>query len=90
MIRAEVLLVAKHYGCLISYKRPGMKIYISGDGGYDGRFAEIGKKFGPVDWAIMESGQYDKAWQSVHNSAGRSSAGYTGSKSKTPASGTSF
>lgn len=46
---------------------PGMKIYISGDGGYDGRFAAIGKKYGPIDWAIMENGQYDKAWQSVHN-----------------------
>jgi L-ascorbate metabolism protein UlaG (beta-lactamase superfamily) len=46
---------------------PDMKIYISGDGGYDGRFLETGKKFGPIDWAIMENGQYDKAWQSVHN-----------------------
>lgn len=45
---------------------PGIKIYISGDGGYDERFAAIEKKFGPVDWAIMENGQYDKAWQSVH------------------------
>lgn len=45
---------------------PDMKIYVSGDGGYDGRFAEIHKKYGAVDWAIMENGQYDKAWQSVH------------------------
>lgn len=47
-------------------KTPGLQIYISGDGGYDERFAEIFKKFGAVDWAIMEDGQYDKAWQSVH------------------------
>lgn len=46
---------------------PGLKIYISGDGGYDSRFAEIGRKFDTIDWAIMEDGQYDKAWQSVHN-----------------------
>lgn len=46
---------------------PDMKIYVSGDGGYDSRFAEIGKKYGPIDWAIIEDGQYDKAWQSVHN-----------------------
>ena len=46
---------------------PEIKIYISGDGGYDTRFVEIAKKFGPVDLAIMETGQYDKAWQSVHN-----------------------
>jgi len=45
---------------------PGLSIYVSGDGGYDGRFAETEKKFGPVDWAIMDDGQYDKAWESVH------------------------
>ncbi|MBB6269728.1 L-ascorbate metabolism protein UlaG (beta-lactamase superfamily) [Pedobacter cryoconitis] len=45
---------------------PAMKVYYSGDGGYDNRFAEIGHKYGPVDWAIMECGQYNKAWQSVH------------------------
>ena len=45
---------------------PAMKIYISGDGGYDDRFKTIEKKFGPVDWAIMEDGQYDSAWHSVH------------------------
>lgn len=46
---------------------PDQKIYISGDGGYDARFKAIGKKYGPIDWAIMENGQYDKAWQSIHN-----------------------
>jgi len=45
---------------------PSMKIYYSGDGGYDTHFAEIGKKFGPVDLAILENGQYDNAWHSVH------------------------
>lgn len=44
-----------------------MKIYISGDGGYDNRFNDIGERYGHIDWAIMECGQYDKAWQSVHN-----------------------
>ncbi|WP_243732505.1 MBL fold metallo-hydrolase [Pedobacter metabolipauper] len=46
---------------------PTLKIYVSGDGGYDQRFKEIGKKYGPINWAIMENGQYNKAWQSVHN-----------------------
>nr|WP_199158489.1 MBL fold metallo-hydrolase [Pedobacter sp. ASV2] len=45
---------------------PTTKIYISGDGGFDERFSKINKKFGAIDWAIMECGQYDKAWQSVH------------------------
>lgn len=45
---------------------PNLKIYISGDGGYDDRFKKIGEAFGPIDLAIMECGQYDKAWHSVH------------------------
>lgn len=46
---------------------PSMKIYISGDGGYDERFKQIGEKYKSIDWAVMENGQYNKAWQSVHN-----------------------
>ena len=46
---------------------PSMKIYYTGDGGYDNRFVEIGKKYNNIDWAIMEDGQYNKAWESVHN-----------------------
>lgn len=43
-----------------------MNIYYSGDGGYSKRFKEIAKKYPAIDWAIMECGQYNKAWQSVH------------------------
>jgi len=46
---------------------PSTKIYYSGDGGYDNHYAETGKKYGPIDLAIIENGQYDKAWRSVHN-----------------------
>lgn len=42
------------------------KVYYSGDGGYDNRFAEICRKYGAIDWAIMECGQYNEAWQAVH------------------------
>ncbi len=45
----------------------GYKIYYSGDGGYDDRYAYIADKYGRIDWAIMENGQYNLAWQSVHN-----------------------
>lgn len=45
---------------------PSMNIYYSGDGGYDDRFKKIAEKYPKIDWAIMECGQYDKAWQSVH------------------------
>ncbi|RYZ88356.1 MAG: MBL fold metallo-hydrolase [Proteobacteria bacterium] len=29
-------------------------------------FRAVAAKFPVIDWAIMECGQYDKAWQSVH------------------------
>ena len=45
---------------------PSMNIYYSGDGGYSERFKKIAEKYPPIDWAIMECGQYNKAWQSVH------------------------
>jgi len=45
---------------------PKMNIYYSGDGGYSDRFKTVAAKYPPIDWAIMECGQYNKAWQSVH------------------------
>lgn len=45
---------------------PAMNIYYSGDGGYSSRFKDIAKKHPQIDWAVMECGQYNKAWQSVH------------------------
>jgi len=45
---------------------PTLKIYLGGDSGYDTHFAEIGDKFGPIDLAILENGQYNKAWQYIH------------------------
>lgn len=47
-------------------KTPTMKIFIGGDSGYDTHFAEIGKTFGPFDWAILENGQYNKNWKYIH------------------------
>lgn len=45
---------------------PTMKIFIGGDSGYDTHFADIGKKFGNIDLAILECGQYDKNWKYIH------------------------
>lgn len=42
------------------------KIYFSGDGGYGPHFKEIGEKYGPFDFAMMECGQYDKRWSDIH------------------------
>ncbi|RBQ02243.1 MBL fold metallo-hydrolase [Pedobacter miscanthi] len=61
------LISAKTLWMSYIIQSPTMKIYYSGDGGYDNHYADAGKKFGPIDLAIIESGQYDKAWRSVHN-----------------------
>lgn len=45
---------------------PTMKIYMGGDSGYDTHFAEAGAKYGPIDLAILENGQYDKKWKYIH------------------------
>lgn len=42
------------------------KIYLGGDSGYDSHFSEIGRRFGPIDLAILENGQYNRAWQAIH------------------------
>ena len=41
-------------------------IYIGADSGYDTHFKEIGDTYGPFDIAILESGQYNEAWKSIH------------------------
>jgi L-ascorbate metabolism protein UlaG (beta-lactamase superfamily) len=52
--------------CSYILQTPSIKIYIGGDSGYDTHFAEIGEKFGPIDLAILDNGQYDAAWQYIH------------------------
>lgn len=41
-------------------------IYFSGDGGYGPHFTEIGNKYGPFDFAMMECGQYNEKWHDIH------------------------
>jgi L-ascorbate metabolism protein UlaG (beta-lactamase superfamily) len=41
-------------------------IYIGADSGYDKHFNKIGEKHGPFDLAILESGQYNEDWKSIH------------------------
>lgn len=45
---------------------PTLKVYFGGDGGYGPHFAETGARFGGVDLAILENGQYDKRWKYMH------------------------
>lgn len=44
----------------------GYKIYMGGDSGYGPHFKEIGEKLGRFDIAMVENGQYDKAWAQIH------------------------
>ena len=44
----------------------GRKVYIGGDGGYDKRFVEIHERFGSVDLALLENGQYNANWKYIH------------------------
>ena len=44
----------------------GHKIFFSGDSGYSEEYVEIGDKYGPFDIAIIEAGQYNEAWSSIH------------------------
>lgn len=43
------------------------RIFLSGDGGYGSHFAEIGARFGQIDMAFLENGQYNKDWAQVHS-----------------------
>ena len=45
---------------------PVRRIFVSGDGGYDTHFADIGRQFPGIDLAIMENGQYDPDWKYIH------------------------
>lgn len=42
------------------------KLFLGGDSGYDTHFADIGKKFGGFDIALLEIGQYGKNWPYIH------------------------
>lgn len=41
-------------------------VYQSGDGGYAGHFSKIHEKYGDIDLAIMECGQYNQKWHAIH------------------------
>lgn len=45
---------------------PNFKLYVGGDSGYGEHFKTIGEKFGPIDFAVLENGQYNPAWKYIH------------------------
>jgi L-ascorbate metabolism protein UlaG (beta-lactamase superfamily) len=42
------------------------RLFFSGDTGYSDAFKTIGKRFGPFDLTLMETGAYDHQWADVH------------------------
>jgi L-ascorbate metabolism protein UlaG (beta-lactamase superfamily) len=42
------------------------RVFFSGDSGYFDGFKEIGKKYGPFDLTLLETGAYDANWPEVH------------------------
>lgn len=43
-----------------------LKLFLGGDSGYGKHFKEIGEKYGPFDYAILENGQYNEKWINIH------------------------
>ncbi|TYA72030.1 hypothetical protein FUA24_18855 [Seonamhaeicola marinus] len=52
--------------CSWVIKSENNSIYFSGDSGYGKHFKDIGEKYGPFDFAMMECGQYDEQWAHIH------------------------
>ncbi len=41
-------------------------VFFSGDTGYGPHFKQIGDKYGPFDLTLLECGQYDPRWSTIH------------------------
>lgn len=41
-------------------------VYFSGDSGYFDGFKQIGEKYGPFDLTMIETGAYDRNWETIH------------------------
>jgi len=52
--------------CSWVIKSENNAIFFSGDSGYGKHFKEIGDKYGPFDFAMMECGQYNEQWAHIH------------------------
>ena len=42
------------------------KIFVGGDSGYGTHFKEIGERFGTIDLAFLDNGQFDPRWPLIH------------------------
>lgn len=49
-----------------AFVAPRHRVFYSGDTGMNETFVDVGKRFGPFDVALIESGQYDAQWPDWH------------------------
>lgn len=47
-------------------KSQSQSVYLGADSGYGDHFKQIGEKYGPFDITLLECGQYNTAWPSIH------------------------
>jgi L-ascorbate metabolism protein UlaG (beta-lactamase superfamily) len=47
-------------------RSPAGRVWLSGDGGMQPAFADIGERLGPFDLSLVEVGAYDRAWADIH------------------------
>ena len=52
--------------CSWIVQTPKVKIFFSGDSGYNIHFAEIGERHGPFNLAFIECGAYGRYWPNIH------------------------
>ena len=66
IILGIIVLLAGAGLAVLSHPAFGLWRHVSSDGGYDKRFSEIHERFGAVDLAILENGQYNANWRYIH------------------------
>ncbi|KLD78563.1 hydrolase [Xanthomonas hyacinthi DSM 19077] len=52
--------------CSWAIQERALKVFFSGDSGYFDGFKAIGRRLGPFDLTLMETGAYDAQWPHVH------------------------
>ena len=57
---------SKHKDSRDLHDSQSKKIFIGGDSGYGAHFAEFGKRFGTIDLAFLDNGQFNARWEWIH------------------------
>lgn len=52
--------------CGYALAGPSGSVYLTGDGGMQPQFAEVGARLGPFDLTLAEAGAYDADWADIH------------------------